>query len=619
MTLSKLLVDIPNPFGDGIVGNPWHFDVKQTPDIESIHAPAFGTCLRLLMRDVRANGQSSLLIAGPAGSGKTHLVARLRRRLHVSDPPGLLCYVSLEDVAPQMLWAHLRERVATDLLIRPDAKGKTGLERLLEIRVPGLLAGAAPKQATDENIFIWISKVLSNSRRTQICTRLRQELFEKVRLDAEVRTALLKLFGDDLQQIQLARDWLIGERLTDEQLARLGLPQGDLSDQVREHQSRQVVLSLLKLADSALPIVVCFDQIEHLVQSLQDRSGFVRLGQMITKLRHEATKGLLVLCFVRTDLLSLFRDAVGAADWARIAENNMSLSPLTWNEANQLILQRMNSVPALQQLRQGQADEYWPLDKQRLQTIYNRLRLTCTPRELLWECKKVFTGPGGRTPEPTEYLLTKWQQKYQQKKILPAGDRLLHALNGVPWLASLLSAPYEKIELRDLQEALPDANVFLQKPDGERLAFSACPRTTQLWRRFDRLSRDWNRLSKRFNCRQLILACDTPLEQLPPGTKSRLQTLNQVAGVYSVCPAPEQMIGLDALHSLLTDAHMGELVYEGQALPAEDVDRWAREGLAAAGHELGMLRLLFDDLGLELPATTLSVKTSGQPILARNG
>ena len=80
MTLSKLLVDIPNPFGDGMVRNPWEFDPDRTPDIESIHATAFAACVRLLIQDVRRNGQSSLLIAGPAGSGKTNLVARLLRQ-----------------------------------------------------------------------------------------------------------------------------------------------------------------------------------------------------------------------------------------------------------------------------------------------------------------------------------------------------------------------------------------------------------------------------------------------------------------------------------------------------------------------------------------------------------
>ena len=79
------------------------------------------------------------------------------------------------------------------------------------------------------------------------------------------------------------------------------------------------------------------------------------------------------------------------------------------------------------------------------------------------------------------------------------------------------------------------------------------------------------------------------------------------------------MIALDALHFLLTEAHKGDLMYDGRAMPAEDVDLWARECIAAPGHELGALRLLFDDLGLELPAAPALTGASGKPLLARNG
>jgi hypothetical protein len=279
MTLSKLLVDVPNPFGDGIVSNPWDFDATRTPDVESIHAVAFAACVRLLLQDVRRYGQSSLLIAGPSGSGKTHLVARLLRRLHVSDPPGLLCYVNLDDVEPQILWWNLRRRIASDLLTRPDYSGKTGLERLLEYRVPGLLQTLAPREPV--SLPDWIRRVFTSPGRNQIRERMRQQLFERVRLDREVRTALLNLFNDDEEQVGLARDWLFGDRLTDEQLRQLGLPHGDLADQILEHQSRQVVFSFLRLAGELLPIVLCFDQIEHLMHTLQDRAGFGRLGNLM--------------------------------------------------------------------------------------------------------------------------------------------------------------------------------------------------------------------------------------------------------------------------------------------------------------------------------------------------
>jgi hypothetical protein len=464
----------------------------------------------------------------------------------------------------------------------------------------------------------WIRDAVSPPRRAEVCSRIQQELFEQVRLDREVRSALLHLFQEDVCVAELARDWLVGERLTDEQLKRLGLPTGDLSDQVREHQSRAVVLSLLRLATGPLPVVLCFDQVEHLLHTLQDRTGFARFGQLIAKLRHEAGNGLLLVSFLRSDQVQNLRDAVGTSDWARVAENRASLSPLTWAEAHQLVLQRMNALEPLRLLRQGQSDQYWPLGKRRLQEIYQRMRLTCTPRDLLWECKKAF-GEEDQSLSREAYLLLKWQQACQQKQLAPAGERLLHALNGVPWLAALLDCRYEKIDQVELHEYLPDANLFLQAPDGGRVALSACPRTPHLWRRFDRQSRDWQNLPRKLSCHRLVLLCDTEANDLPPGTRSRLRTLCKLKGVTAVCPPPEHMVGLDSLHSVLTDAHKGDLVYEGKAVEAEEVDRWARKGVVAPGHELGVLRLVLDELGLELPGSPAPALGAAEPALAQDG
>ena len=58
-------------------------------------------------------------------------------------------------------------------------------------------------------------------------------------------------------------------------------------------------------------------------------------------------------------VLSWILEAVGEADWARLAENRVGLSPLTWAEANQLILQRMNAIEPLRQLRQTDLPFYF--------------------------------------------------------------------------------------------------------------------------------------------------------------------------------------------------------------------------------------------------------------------
>ncbi len=65
-----------------------------------------------------------------------------------------------------------------------------------------------------------------------------------------------------------------------------------------------------------------------------------------------------------------------------------------------------------------------------------------------------------------------------------------------------------------------------------------------------------------------------------------MQALNKTPGVKGVCPPREQMIALDALHSLLTEAYSGDLTHDDKIVSAEQVDGWARESIAAAGHEL---------------------------------
>jgi hypothetical protein len=79
------------------------------------------------------------------------------------------------------------------------------------------------------------------------------------------------------------------------------------------------------------------------------------------------------------------------------------------------------------------------------------------------------------------------------------------------------------------------------------------------------------------------------------------------------------MIALDALHSLLTESYSGELLYDDKMVSAEEVDGWARESIVAAGHELGVLRSLFDDLGLDLPtaAPPIPVPAAAKPVAAK--
>src|SRR5271165_616501 len=130
----KELSGILNPFRDTIVSDPWR---PSSTDVPEIHAKVFQTCC-LALETVRSEGSSSsVLIHGEPGSGKTHLLARLRlhckgieaRVVDPIQPETVFVAVRLQ-TGPQRLWRHLRRSFVEDLLREVDG-GTPQLERLL--------------------------------------------------------------------------------------------------------------------------------------------------------------------------------------------------------------------------------------------------------------------------------------------------------------------------------------------------------------------------------------------------------------------------------------------------------------------------------------------------------
>src|SRR5260370_18932923 len=99
----------PNPFGH-LVGQP--LDDHQV-DIPDINSDAFEACQRLV-QDVAAGGFSAALtVFGDAGTGKTHLVGRVRRWLEPL-PGNLFVFVRVE-TSPAGISGHLTRRLSASL------------------------------------------------------------------------------------------------------------------------------------------------------------------------------------------------------------------------------------------------------------------------------------------------------------------------------------------------------------------------------------------------------------------------------------------------------------------------------------------------------------------------
>src|SRR5262249_16735503 len=123
--------ELPNPFEGTVVPDAWSPAVA---DVASIHQGPFEHCLRAL-ESVSRGKADSILIFGPAGSGKTHLLARLQGHLVATAnaaPDGALrgVFVSVKlQTHAALLWQLVRRRLASDLLRKQQ--GITQLQRLI--------------------------------------------------------------------------------------------------------------------------------------------------------------------------------------------------------------------------------------------------------------------------------------------------------------------------------------------------------------------------------------------------------------------------------------------------------------------------------------------------------
>lgn len=124
-----------NPFRGSVLNDAWTA-VNAQADVPQIHQAVFDTCCAAV-EFVRSSGSSAgLAIYGVPGSGKTHLIGRLRRRLTDTTVDAsyeklsqAFAYVRLS-VNPSSLYRHVRKRVAEDLLKRQQQQ-PSQLERMV--------------------------------------------------------------------------------------------------------------------------------------------------------------------------------------------------------------------------------------------------------------------------------------------------------------------------------------------------------------------------------------------------------------------------------------------------------------------------------------------------------
>jgi hypothetical protein len=520
----------PNPFASTALQSAWG-DVPV--DVPAIHDTAFRAVLRALTQ-VRMTGQStSIVVTGEPGSGKTHLLGRLRNRIE-KDPEtgaGETIYIYVRcNASAATLWRHLRLSLASDVM-------KTGvLDRMLRQRAESL-----------ENV-------------------------DNLNLGRVLRCL------HDGRNVLVASAWLRGESLTDDDLQTLNIKaEPDDEARNREWEAKLVTHALLHFFQTT-PTVLCFDQVEGLETYANEQAGFHALGQVISEL-HARHNHLLLLSCVVSDYEERFQKSLIKADSDRVFKGKATLMPIEWGPALQIVKSRLDAAPMLAAERRAHPDDpWWPLDTDRLKPLFAATGL-CLPRTLIQACSQQFDEcmgdlPFARTGPPrsrADFLLEQYEANLAEARrtvIRQGADKTLG--ESLPWLlensgVTVLAPDAERAQY---------AHVWYRGSDGDTALVFCYRRGNALYHALRRIENSWK-------APVAVKILSDPSIQPKPGSVGAgiLEKLKQ-RGARQIYPLPEALAALHAIRNLTTTALSGELSFEGGQITEREATQWALANLA---------------------------------------
>lgn len=570
-----------NPFRELIVANPWE---TTRVDVREIHGGVFDQCLKGIAHVRESRHSAGLLIHGESGSGKTHLLSRLREWLAPQAPSAtdrpecLFVWVRLQ-TTPRMIWRTLR-RTLVDDWFRPVSGGHSQFKRILFHRL-------AEKRPAEGDLERWYEYMLDEH--PEGLAELMDEIATDIDLDRNTAVAFTHIAFDRHQRD--LRAWLAGTSLPQAALDRMDLAQDEGNDEEREDQARQVVLMLCRLAGNGLPIVLSFDQVEALQTVPRELEPLYSFGQMISSLHDGATTNVLLVSCVQSTFATELKSNAREADYFRMTSlGALSLDPLSRADAERLIAARRaaNGAAGDSDVRDSRC---WPLSQDEFDALF--ANGSVSPRRLLAACAERFESrsraaspapavqpsiprPRGTAETVPAFLEEKWDATLGEKLAASTPESTEEIVrHGLPLLVRLAAGDVKQV--RDPQ--LPDVSLIFEAPRG-RSGLSVCNQSnmTSLAARLKRLKAQLG--LKRLD--RLVLLRDTRVP-ISPTAKMAQQYLaelerEQAAVVY---PSVEVLAALDALRELLSDAKSGDLSCSGEAIRLESVEEWLTKHLSS--------------------------------------
>jgi hypothetical protein len=364
--------------------DPW---AKQFVDLGRLNAGASDAIVEAIAHvrerareDLAELRAKSLLVLGPAGAGKTHLFARLRKKL---GPRAIFVHLR------PLLGAEMTPRYVLDQIVTQLAYDTA--QPILDAapalaQVDALVAGALAHLKDDPpdmpRAFLDGCLDLDRKKLDELLEWATERVLDRYpEVDEMVLRRLLGVPFMAKSERRAALAWLSGRELEESQLARLRVTSG-----LSEERVVPALRTLAVTAAAGAPIVLVFDQLENLVDR-EATGGRVRsFGNLVAELFDSMRGFVLVSMALDTEWSQAMLPELSQAQRTRIAERTELLELPSLDDRRELVRLWTEQLPP-------QPEPFpWPFGE-------GRLRAWCeapgmTPRMLMIACRDALAaGP----------------------------------------------------------------------------------------------------------------------------------------------------------------------------------------------------------------------------------
>jgi hypothetical protein len=552
-------------------------------DVESLNARTTETILRSIdairdtsRRDPDDLRSRSVLVLGPAGAGKTHLFARLRKKCGPRAAFVLMRPEISSDPTPR----HVLAACVDALQRRPMG----GDERQLDIVILSALALLEGQGVKWPNAFLDELRSAPKDEREELLSRAVEGIADRY---PEVNLPWLEKFlalpVAAAPDRRAALTWLSGREPDSTQLERLGL-----QEPLPDTSVLPALRTLAIIAAYSTPIVVVFDQLENLID---DEGGAGRIhahARLIAEL-FDSVRGLvLVQMALDAEWVQRIRPAFSASERSRLEAHVEALELPTPAARAALVEAWIGRLPPDE--RRGAP---WPFSTTEWQSWMNAPGVT--PRMLMIACREASRRPEGAIDEVAACLPGSAQEKetpderedrlreiWEERRALTRTDLAAAQDDGRPIdaerLASGLGAalklvhgvrvePKRTRQPQDLRimGAGRDTDVFVIQHGHPRSACAALQR------------------AKSAAGDRAVLALRESARPFPPTWHRAGELLKELSSQSNATWSevqPAEVVDLLAVHDLLSLARSQDLTgRDGAPLPEELVHLWAKSSL----------------------------------------